>query len=125
VSRQRGFTLVELLCAMAILALALTISMRAFSAAASAASASRDYGRAVTLAQSCLTRLQAGQTLKAGSRSGEEAGLSWRETVRPAGDDAFAHAADAKLTAWRLDCEARAPSGREVKLTSVRLEPMP
>lgn len=124
-TRQRGFTLIELLCAMAILAMALTISMRAFSAAAAAAAASRDYGRAVTLAHSCLTRLEAAETVKPGSRGGEEAGLSWREIIRPAEEEAFADAAAAKMTALRLDCQARTQSGREVTLTSVRLEPLP
>ena len=85
--RSRGFSLLEVLVAFVVLALALGVIMRVFSQGMSRMGESDYYARAVTLAESKLAQLGAGIPLEEGELSGEgEDALRWR--VRLAAYDA-------------------------------------
>jgi len=86
-NRARGFSLLEVLVAFVILALALAVIMRIFSQGMSRVGESENYARAVMLAESKLAQLGAGIPLEEGELSGEsEDALRWR--VRLAGYEA-------------------------------------
>jgi prepilin-type N-terminal cleavage/methylation domain-containing protein len=123
--REAGFTLIELLCALTILALVLGVSLRILSGGAANAAASRDYGRALAVAEAHLAAMRTTDRLAAGQIQGMEGRILWREKVTRAEDPAFANAAAAKLLAWRIDSVAIAPDGRKVALSSVKLEQAP
>lgn len=118
---ERGFTMIEMLCALAILALVLGVSVRILSGGANAAGATRSAGQALALAQGHLAILESLDTPRPLDRSGRENGILWRERIRPADGAAFSRAAAAHLAAWRLESEAQAPDGRIVRLSTVRL----
>jgi len=118
---QRGFTMVEMLCALAILGLVLGVSVRILGGSANAAGATRSAGQALALAQGHLAILESLDAPAPLDRSGIENGLRWRDRIRPATEAPFTRAAAAHLAAWRLDSEAQAPDGRIVRLSSVRL----
>jgi general secretion pathway protein I len=123
--RQAGFTLIELLCALTILALVLAVSLRILSNGNRSAALTRDYGRALAVAQTHLALMQSAERLEPGERSGNDAGIAWREQMTVTHDAPFAEADAALLLAWRLDSTAQLPDGRTVHLGSVRLERKP
>ena len=118
---QRGFTLIEMLCALAILGLVLGVSVRILSGGAAAAGATRSAGEALAVAQGHLAILESLEKPVALDRRGSENGIAWHERIQPAQDAALARAAAVRLGAWQLDSEARAPDGRTVHLSTVRL----
>ena len=83
-ARARGFSLLEVLVAFVILALALGVIMRIFSQGMSRVGESDDYARAVMLAESKLAELGAGIALEEGEQSGAgEDALRWRVRLAP------------------------------------------
>jgi general secretion pathway protein I len=80
--RSRGFSLLEVLVAFVILALALGTIMRIFSQGMSRVSESDRYARAVMLAESKLAQLGADIPLEEGELSGDaEDALHWRVSL--------------------------------------------
>jgi len=70
VRRQRGFTLIEVVVAFALLALALTFLLGSLSGAARQVRIASDSSRATLHAQSLLAQVGVGETLQPGRRQG-------------------------------------------------------
>ena len=81
---QRGFSLLEVLVAFAILALSLGVLMQIFSRAMSTTATSATYSRAVTLAEAKLNEVGAVIPLEEGVHTGEpEDGMDWIVHIEP------------------------------------------
>ena len=79
---QRGFSLLEVLVAFAILAVSLGVLLGIFSRATTATIASAQYSQAATLAESLLTLVGHEVVLEEGAVSGgTESGFSWELTM--------------------------------------------
>lgn len=92
-SDRRGFTLVELLVSLAILAVALAVLFSAISGSLDRTRKGRNEALAASLVQSLLTRAGTERPLAAGESAGVYSnGFRWRLVVRPFGnnDDAKA-----------------------------------
>lgn len=75
---QRGFTLIEVIIAFALLALALTLLLGSLSGAARQIRAADDSGRATLHAQSLLAQLGVGEILQPGRKEGTFEGGRYR-----------------------------------------------
>jgi prepilin-type N-terminal cleavage/methylation domain-containing protein len=91
---EAGFTLVEMLVAVAILAVLVSIVPRSFVFARSIIDHSRDWMGARLVADAVLNDTLTGNALQPGARAGELDGRRWRATIRqqtipgaPAPDD--------------------------------------
>ncbi len=81
---ERGFTLLEVLVAFAILTLSLGVVMQIFSTGLNNLALGDEYSRATLLAQSRLAALGIEEPLKAGDESGDFGdGYHWHVTVTP------------------------------------------
>lgn len=79
--RQRGYTLLEVIVAFALLAMALTLLLGTLSGAAKQVRWSSDAGRAALYAQSLMDQVGVGQPLKPGQRSGDFENGRYRWTL--------------------------------------------
>ncbi|HEY0661180.1 MAG TPA: prepilin-type N-terminal cleavage/methylation domain-containing protein [Lysobacter sp.] len=100
----RGYTLIEVIVAFALLAAALTLLLGTLSGAAKQVRGSADAGRAALHAQSLLDQAGVGDELKPGARDGEfEDGLyRWTLEVKPWADPSQPPAAMRDPSAPRL-----------------------
>lgn len=121
---EDGFTLVELLVALAIMSLSLAVLFASISSGLAAAHNARQEQAAATLAQSLLAEMGASRTLALGTTSGRSSeGLNWQIDVVPYGDEADRKAwgvAAARVTvtvAWHADREKR------LSLSTLRILP--
>lgn len=82
---QRGFTLIEVLVAFAVLAMALTLLLGTLSGATRQVRWASDAGRAALHAQSLLAEVGVGEALQPGSRDGvlEDGRYRWTLEVAP------------------------------------------
>ncbi len=81
---QRGFSLIEVLVAFAILALSLGVLLQIFSRAMNTTALSGNYSRAVALAEAKLNSVGADIPLEEGVHSGEpEDGMDWIVNIEP------------------------------------------
>jgi prepilin-type N-terminal cleavage/methylation domain-containing protein len=78
-----GFTLVEMLVAVAILAVLVSIVPRSFVFARSIIDHSRDWMGARLVADAVMNDTLTGNALQPGARAGELDGRRWRATIRP------------------------------------------
>lgn len=84
IKRHRGFSLLEILVAFAIMAVALTIVLRIFGSGVHVAVNSEDYTIAVQIAESLMARTGVEEPLQAGELSGREADkYRWSVAVMP------------------------------------------
>ena len=104
VHRQRGFTLIEVIIAFALLALALTLLLGSMSGAAKQIRHADDAGRATLHAQSMLTQLGVGVALQPGRSDGEleDGRYRWSLVVTPYVDPLKPAAAALDSSAPRL-----------------------
>jgi general secretion pathway protein I len=82
---QRGYTLLEVIVAFALLAMALTLLLGILSGAARQVRVSSDAGRAALYAQSLMDQVGVGERLAAGQRDGEfeQGRYRWQLRVAP------------------------------------------
>jgi len=85
VARQRGFTLIEIVIAFAVLGMALTLLLGTLSGSAREVRDSADAGRAALHAQTLLDQVGVGEALQSGSRDGEfeDGRYRWTLQVEP------------------------------------------
>lgn len=91
ITRHKGFSLLEVLVAFGIMAVALTIVLRIFGSGVNAALNSEDYTVAVQLAESLMARTGIETPLTAGETSGSEIDkFHWSVIIKPLPTPAFA-----------------------------------
>jgi general secretion pathway protein I len=121
---QRGFSLLEVLVAFAILALSLGVLLQIFSKAMNSTALSADYSRAVSLAEAKLNAVGADIPLEEGVHSGEpEDGLDWIVNIEPYEPPGWL-GENTTLPVYRVTAVASWPSvrgSRRVVLRSLRL----
>ncbi|MCM2336273.1 MAG: prepilin-type N-terminal cleavage/methylation domain-containing protein [Pseudomonas sp.] len=129
--RMAGYTLLEVIVAFALLALALTLLLGTLSGAARQVRWSGDAGRAALHAQSLLDQVGVGQPIEPGEASGELDGgrYQWALDVRPWRDPSTPPDAPLEPAAPRLfeiTLSVRWGEGRpgdRVELRTLRLAP--
>lgn len=91
---QQGYTLLEVIVAFALLALALTLLLGTLSGATRQVRWSNDAGRAALYAQSLIDQVGVGEPLAASDRNGEleQGRYRWRLSIAPWHDRALAAA---------------------------------
>lgn len=125
--RERGFTLLEVLVAFAILAVAATVLMNVFSQGTRQAALAADYGRAAELAESKLAALGIEIPLEPGEQRGQFAdGFAWTASVQPYEEPDVAFDPDAPLRPWLVSVTVSFDHARRaVTLATLRLEAAP
>jgi general secretion pathway protein I len=134
-ARQAGFTLLEVLTAFVLLAVALASILQIFSSGLRDAQLADEYARAVMIAQSRLAAFTAADKMEEGSSAGVESPFSWALTVLPYDDrqedPAAAAQGEYRLAVRLLRVESRvswpAADGRdrEVRLATLVLAGQP
>lgn len=121
----RGFTLLEVLVAFMILAVALAALMQSFSAGLRSSSTADTYSQAAMLAKSKLAEFSVPDTLEEGEYSGTfDNGFEWRAVVAPYRDDTFKEDDNRRLLAYSVTVTVDwddAAEGQAVTLETLRL----
>jgi general secretion pathway protein I len=122
--RQSGFTLIEIIVSLAILAVALGTLFQAFSTGLRATTVTDRQAAATLLAQSLLDRIGQDIPLAAGERAGVSAdGLRWSITVGPSPLIAPERRADSAVIPFDVNVSVAAERGAPVILNTLRLAP--
>ncbi|MGH8025357.1 MAG: type II secretion system protein XpsI [Pseudoxanthomonas sp.] len=128
--RQRGFTLIEVIIAFALLALALTLLLGSLSGAARQIRTADDSGRATLHAQSLLAQLGVGEVLQPGRKQGtfEQGRYRWALEVEPYIDplqrrSPQAAASASRLLQLQLEVEWGDAPGQRLRWRTLRLAP--
>jgi len=123
--RNSGYTLVEVLVAFVILALALTVLLRIFSGGVRNVSVSSDYARAVLIAESRLASAGIEGILAPGETSGtEDERFQWVQTVHEYTPSLDYEASAQKVPAYYVTVSVQWPHAngtRSIDLSTVRL----
>jgi len=122
-----GFSLVEVVVAFAVAALALGVLYQIFSSAARQAILVQHYGRALAVADARLTEAGIAEQLASSAQAGEtDDRFRWRRTVEPYLPGEELAPASAVLSPYRVTVEVRwSHDGgeRAIALSTVRLGP--
>lgn len=118
---MRGFTLVEILVAFAILALTFAVVMQAFSGGLRLLSASGSRAEAFRLAESRLAETGRAVPLVPSAESGEEGHYRWRVDVTPYESEAANDTELAVPRPYLVTVTVRWGGGRSLTLSSVEL----
>jgi general secretion pathway protein I len=128
--RPRGFTLIEVIIAFALLALALTLLLGSLSGAARQIRTADDSGRATLHAQSLLAQLGVGEILQPGRKQGvfEQGRYRWALDVAPYVDPVKRRSPQAVSSAPRLlqvqlEVEWGDAPGQRLRWQTLRLAP--
>ncbi len=123
--RSRGYSLIEVLVAFMIMALALTVLLRIFSGGVRNVAVSSDYAQAVLIAESRLATAGIDDTLAPGETDGVENGrFHWSRVVTEY-EPAFDYRSAVRgLRAYRVEVSVTWPNGdkeRRIALSTVKL----
>jgi general secretion pathway protein I len=116
-----GFTLLEVLVALAILGLAVVASIQGFAQGLRLLKLSGDHQRAVQLADQKVRELQA---LQEEPESGEEAGFRWERTARLVETPAVEPETPARWHVWEIAVRVRWDAHRQVEVATLRTVPV-
>jgi general secretion pathway protein I len=123
--RSRGYTLIEVLVAFVILAMALTVLLRIFSGGVRNVAVSSDYAKAVLIAESRLATAGIDDTLAPGETDGIENGrFRWTRVVTDYEPTSSYQSTVKGLRAYHVTVTVSWPNGdkeRQVELNTVRL----
>jgi len=121
--RQRGYSLIEVLVAFAILAMALTVLLRIFSSGLRNVDAAGEYAQAVLLAEAAMAVPGILEPLQPGVTEGSVDGdYKWQREVKRY--DLNGEAADGALAPYHITVDVSWPSrrnSRSVHLETIRL----
>jgi general secretion pathway protein I len=119
----RGFTLIEILIAFAILAVAFAGLLRAFSSGLQATTKAERYAEAVLLARSLLERVGSEIVIQAGEQSGRGAdGTAWSIRMRPLeATRAINEQDDSPFMPYEVAVTVAVPRQQPITLTTLRL----
>lgn len=123
--RQRGFTLLEVLVALAILSVAVVVMLQLFAQGLRLLKVAGDYQRAVLLADQKAREVE---LVREGVESGQEGEFQWerRATVVPVSADLTVFSLT-PLRLFRVSVEVRWSGNRTVEVATLRTarEPLP
>lgn len=118
---ESGFTLLETLVALTVLAIALTSLFEAHSSALRATGASEDTARARLLAETLLGETIGNWHGGAASRSGHDGRFSWQVDIGPANASWAALKSEAGWRLYRIDVRVAWNANRRVALSTLKL----
>jgi general secretion pathway protein I len=122
---SRGYTLVEVMVAFVILAMALTVLLRIFSGGVRNIAVSADYARAVLIAESRLAAAGIDEPLFTGETRGiEDEEFEWTRSVTPYLPSPGYKSQARDLKAWHVTVTVGWPHGdgqRSIDMSTVRL----
>ena len=122
-SGESGFTLLETLAALVVLAIALTSLFSAHTSSVRATHAGGDYTRAQMLADSLLAQTQISRAQPRAMSSGQLDKFRWKVTARPA--EALVApgptAQERQWTLYRMRVEVTWPPTRSIALDTLRM----
>ena len=122
--RQRGFTLIEIIVALAILSISLAALFQAFSGGLRATGVTGRQASAVMLARSLLDRVGQDIPLAAGEQAGvSEDGLRWRIAIAPSALIAPERRADSPVVPLDVEVTVAADGAQPITLATLRLAP--
>ncbi|MBU2532612.1 MAG: prepilin-type N-terminal cleavage/methylation domain-containing protein [Alphaproteobacteria bacterium] len=116
---ERGFSMLETIVALVILALALATLFQAYGDGLGAISAASRHADARLLAESLLAEVAEPATPR--SSNGRHRGLTWQLTVKPATGDLAASVAGGPLRLYEVAATVRWAPNRQIILRSLRL----
>jgi len=123
---SRGYTLIEVLVAFMIMAMALTVLLRIFSGGVRNIAVSSDYATAVLIAESQLAAAGIGEEIYAGETHGiEEERFEWTRSVTPYLPSPGYTSPAKNLEAWYVTITVEWPHGdshRSIDMSTVRLD---
>lgn len=118
---QDGFTLLETLVGLTILAVALTALFGAYADGTRAALTSNRYAGAQVMAQSLLARATASRSRPTARLSGTSAGYRWRIVAQPTETVATATPGDTRWRLYRVKVSVAWSRNREFELSTLHL----
>jgi general secretion pathway protein I len=125
-SRQRGYSLIEVLVAFVILASTLAVLFRVFSAGLRNIDTASDYSQAVVIAESRLAAPGVAEPLVPGIQQGTVADrFAWSRRIRPFDDSQRQGMSRPTIAAYRIDVAVQWHSygdDRSVELSTIRLD---